>query len=237
MKILIAAALSAASLAVPAHASTIVVGTGTGNNAFPFSQGATAPAPTQQYQQVYNAASFAGPVNILSVSFQRAVGGTTLAGGVYTLSASTTSAGVNGLNLTNLAANIGSNNQSVFSGTLQPNFVGNILRFVFAAPYRYNPAQGNLLLNFAVTGHTAAPTRVGFLADNGTAGTVYSRAQTFGVQSEQANNGYGLVTSFDTSAIGAVPEPATWAMMILGFGLVGGAMRSARRQTVRAAFG
>jgi len=28
---------------------------------------------------------------------------------------------------------------------------------------------------------------------------------------------------------GAVPEPATWAMMIAGFGLVGGAMR--RRST------
>jgi hypothetical protein len=34
----------------------------------------------------------------------------------------------------------------------------------------------------------------------------------------------------------AVPEPATWAMMIIGFGLVGGAMR-ARRQTVRVSFG
>lgn len=29
-----------------------------------------------------------------------------------------------------------------------------------------------------------------------------------------------------------VPEPATWAMMILGFGLVGGALRSRRRITV-----
>ena len=29
---------------------------------------------------------------------------------------------------------------------------------------------------------------------------------------------------------GAVPEPATWAMMIAGFGLVGGAMRSARQR-------
>lgn len=28
----------------------------------------------------------------------------------------------------------------------------------------------------------------------------------------------------------AVPEPATWAMMLLGFGLIGGAMRSARRR-------
>lgn len=29
---------------------------------------------------------------------------------------------------------------------------------------------------------------------------------------------------------GAVPEPATWAMMLLGFGFVGGAMRSSKRR-------
>lgn len=29
----------------------------------------------------------------------------------------------------------------------------------------------------------------------------------------------------------SVPEPATWAMMLLGFGFVGGAMRSAKRKT------
>lgn len=32
------------------------------------------------------------------------------------------------------------------------------------------------------------------------------------------------------SPIGAVPEPATWAMMLLGFGFVGGAMRVAKRR-------
>jgi PEP-CTERM motif len=32
-----------------------------------------------------------------------------------------------------------------------------------------------------------------------------------------------------TPPLGAVPEPASWAMMIFGFGLVGGAMRSKRR--------
>ncbi len=32
-------------------------------------------------------------------------------------------------------------------------------------------------------------------------------------------------------SISAVPEPATWAMMILGFGAVGGAMRAARRRS------
>lgn len=30
--------------------------------------------------------------------------------------------------------------------------------------------------------------------------------------------------------LGAVPEPATWAMMLLGFGLAGGVMRSAKRK-------
>ncbi|NTZ43843.1 PEP-CTERM sorting domain-containing protein [Altererythrobacter sp. SALINAS58] len=28
----------------------------------------------------------------------------------------------------------------------------------------------------------------------------------------------------------AVPEPTTWAMMLLGFGFIGGAMRSAKRR-------
>ncbi len=33
-------------------------------------------------------------------------------------------------------------------------------------------------------------------------------------------------------SVGAVPEPATWAMLLVGFGLVGGAMRSDRRRKV-----
>jgi hypothetical protein len=41
------------------------------------------------------------------------------------------------------------------------------------------------------------------------------------------------VTLDSFAAAGAVPEPATWAMLILGFGLVGGALR--RRQATRAA--
>jgi hypothetical protein len=37
------------------------------------------------------------------------------------------------------------------------------------------------------------------------------------------NPGYSHITFFDTGSTGAVPEPATWAMMLLGFGLVGNA--------------
>ena len=40
-----------------------------------------------------------------------------------------------------------------------------------------------------------------------------------------------------TLSFAAVPEPATWAMMIVGFGLIGGALRSAKgRQTTRVRF-
>lgn len=40
--------------------------------------------------------------------------------------------------------------------------------------------------------------------------------------------GNGL-TSFSATALSAVPEPASWAMMIAGFGLMGGILRASRR--------
>jgi hypothetical protein len=52
-----------------------------------------------------------------------------------------------------------------------------------------------------------------------------------------ANPGYGSFSGFDytfrtyTSDVSAaVPEPGTWAMMLIGFGVVGGAMRTAKRR-------
>jgi hypothetical protein len=43
------------------------------------------------------------------------------------------------------------------------------------------------------------------------------------------NSGFARITFGAPPITGAVPEPATWAMMIAGFGLVGGAMRRQRR--------
>lgn len=50
-----------------------------------------------------------------------------------------------------------------------------------------------------------------------------------------ADDGLG-VDNFRVEAVtlAAVPEPSTWAMMIIGFGFVGGAMRQRRRATVAA---
>ncbi|RYF21821.1 MAG: PEP-CTERM sorting domain-containing protein [Oxalobacteraceae bacterium] len=38
------------------------------------------------------------------------------------------------------------------------------------------------------------------------------------------------------AATGAVPEPASWAMMIFGMGAVGGALRRRQKTTTRVAF-
>jgi hypothetical protein len=40
---------------------------------------------------------------------------------------------------------------------------------------------------------------------------------------------------FATVAVAAIPEPTTWALMIAGFGLAGGALRSQRRRAVATA--
>ena len=52
------------------------------------------------------------------------------------------------------------------------------------------------------------------------------------------SNGFIIARDFSVLAEpnGAVPEPASWALMIAGFGLVGSAMRR-RRETVRVSFG
>ena len=39
--------------------------------------------------------------------------------------------------------------------------------------------------------------------------------------------------NYASADMGAVPEPGTWAMMLIGFGFVGGAMRSRRKQKLR----
>ncbi len=48
-----------------------------------------------------------------------------------------------------------------------------------------------------------------------------------------SNSAGAFGAALDNVSVSAVPEPATWAMMLLGIGLIGGAMR--RRITVRPA--
>lgn len=50
--------------------------------------------------------------------------------------------------------------------------------------------------------------------------------QLNGVLSSTGESGVGGIGGNISYSLGAVPEPATWALFILGFGAVGGAMRS-----------
>ena len=44
------------------------------------------------------------------------------------------------------------------------------------------------------------------------------------------------LTNGGSLSISAVPEPATWAMMLIGFGMVGFALRARRKQNVRVSY-
>lgn len=74
------------------------------------------------------------------------------------------------------------------------------------------------LLNSSIVGFTGSDVSIqgGVLRLN-FAGTVWARNSTANIALATAS---------------AVPEPATWAMMLLGFGAMGAAMRSRRRQKV-----
>jgi hypothetical protein len=48
--------------------------------------------------------------------------------------------------------------------------------------------------------------------------------------------GQGSFSGALSFASGAVPEPATWAMLILGFGVIGTALRRQRKVTTKVAF-
>lgn len=114
--VLLAAAL-VGSAAREAAASSITIGNPASGeiNTFPFG-GAYAALLATRYQQVYSGSLFGGSFSIDAVSFYAAdapgLSGTN-ANGTYTLSLSTTSAGVNGLS-SNLASNVGTDTEVSF---------------------------------------------------------------------------------------------------------------------------
>lgn len=80
-----------------------------------------------------------------------------------------------------------------------------------------NPANGNQV----------SPGTNGRFTVFGTAGETFTSV-TF----SSSQNSFEV----DNLAVRPVPEPATWAMMLVGFGLVGYGLRSRRRQSVRVTY-
>lgn len=78
---------------------------------------------------------------------------------------------------------------------------------------------------------------LGFTASDGSQTSLFYQdsASSYRITTFTGGFASGLVTA-SSSAVAAVPEPAGWAMMIVGMGAVGFAMRRRRKVTTRIAF-
>jgi hypothetical protein len=209
-----------------ATTTTVIGAPATGVNYIPF--GSVAGYP--EYQQVYASKDFSsvaigGVVTIDDLEFYADDESGVPNTGVIKFTLSTTSKSVNGLS-TNLSQNFGSTKTVVYNAKLSAVDNG-VLTIALSTPFSYDQADGNLLIDIdEKTPYTGGP---GF-EYNGASGGDFSRAYS-GMTIPVSNNS-GLVTGF---TVVAVPEPSTWAMMVLGFAGLGFAgYRASRRATAAA---
>lgn len=115
--------------------------------------------------------------------------------------------------------------------------------YVDTSPLAYALNAGDIF-SFSVAllgrGNGSGPVTIGNVAGTSQA-PIFQYNQYAGGSGYYSNNGapfttrpwdVGFRTYVDTVATPAVPEPATWGMMIAGFGALGIAMRRAKRATV-----
>ena len=216
-----------ALLALPSAANALVIGSPDAGNCYPFmcNDSGSNLGQSFHYQQIYDGALFGGAVQFDTITFfaDNGASGTVLNGNYVISFSSTTDAIGSGYPVSNVA-----NTASFYTGNLG-GAVGASFS-VTGANYVFNPSNGNLLMDIIVTNQD--------YVSNGS-GNSYNKADYTGVQTSRAvdavtgvySGAGGLVTEFNTSP--AVPEPASWALMIAGFGMMGAAMR--RRRTAIAA--
>jgi hypothetical protein len=213
MQKMLVAAVVALFCQVPAFADQIIGLPADPNsgNEFPFGF-----AYSGEYQQVYTASAFSGPLTITNLEFyntQLDSAATAMNSGTWTIALSTTSADWNTLS-TDFASNIGGDNTTVFSGNLsQPWAFGDTLSIILTTPFTYNPGNGNLLMDVMVSGASAPGGAIFF--DENSANSIMGRVfNSGGIVFE--NSSFGLVTGFST-----VPVPSTLVMSSILFGIGG----------------
>ncbi len=219
-------ALAAAITAAPLLAAPVVVGSNDNANCYPFNcnDSGTSVGQSIHYMQIYSATAFSGPLTFNTISFfaYTGAGAPSVLNGNYSVSFSTTTGSIGD------AYPIGplSNTALFFSGALGGSAASGFT--LLGSAYSYNPADGNLVLDIVVSDQDLVTNGDGngyFQADY--TGVVTTRAYDNGFQ---ASGGGGLVTAFGST----VPEPASWALMIAGFGMTGAAVRRRRTAAVAA---
>ena len=100
--------------------------------------------------------------------------------------------------------------------------------FNFTTPFVYDPSLGDLLVDLFVPGQGLFGT-FDFVQNNPLQYRVFNRE----IATQGSIQSFGPVVRFDVSAVvpsnaGAVPEPATWLMLVVGFGTLGAVLRRRR---------
>jgi len=209
MKILLSAALAIGlSAAAITPSQALIAGTADTSNSIPFDTGGFG----SYYQQVYSGLS-SMTINSLTFYNSKAPGGNPATGSFQLyLSYVPSSTNIASFDNTFISVPDGTFTQ-VYSGTL-PSLANGKLEFALSTAFNYNPADGYLMLT------TYNPNLSGdgnlFLDFDQNNPQINGRFSAFRYDAWNQ----GLVTGFNEQ-VSAVPEPSTWAMMILGFAGVG----------------
>jgi PEP-CTERM motif len=230
----------AVMIATPAVAAEIITVTPTN----PPTNQAQGPAPFtfrgttgSRTQQVYSSSFFNTAQTLTSLAFRSTpsfLNGANYDNVIITLS--TTAFGdESGTPLSSFFAdNIGTDVKTVFSGPINfaaPTTTGFEYRINLTNGFAYDPSMGNLLLDVLIPAGTRVDGPGFFLASYDTANVandgVFSVNAVFdGNATSGISNTAAAITEFTgTPLVSAIPEPASWAMMITGFGFIGAAVR------------
>lgn len=223
MRNLIAVSLASALFlsATPSSAATVVFG-----SPAPTSTGDCTPSCTPQFQTVYSRTKFgSAPVAITAITYFLSSQQANLQN--YTITLSTSANAVGSLSST-FANNVGVDATTFYSGI--PNSTTGGQDITFAGLFNYDPTLGDLLVDIAHSGSDAGLYSSYEGSEVGLAQRVYSFEASG--DGSVTSPSYTIATRFTTGPVvaAAVPEPSTWALMLLGFGFVGGAMRTTKRR-------
>jgi hypothetical protein len=202
----VAAVLGAAGFS-PAHA--LLIGTADTTNSV-FNNPGTFGA---YFQQVYNSSSFNSSININEITFYNSLSSSGApAAGVFDIFLSVSNANIATFDTSNSTTTpyYSSSFTQVYHGTLPP-ISGGKLDLNLSSAFNYDPTQGNLLLTIRNNDYSSGN---GLFLD----ADLNNPNINWRMSSYPYDFNEGLVTGFNVSA---VPEPSTWAMMILGFAGVG----------------